>query len=107
MYPIGQDVADFLGQSDDAALVALAAEHVRIVAAMVRSYTRGNGFDPATGDPADDVAAVITTATARLVNNPEQLGREQLGDYAVTPSPFAGWTLTETFVLNRYRRRTA
>jgi hypothetical protein len=97
----GQDVADFLGQGDDQGLVALAGEHVTIITAMVKAYTRDNGF---TGtDPNDELAAVITTATARLVANPEQLETSVGGTYV--RGGFAGWTLAETFVLNRYRKR--
>lgn len=103
--PTGQTVADFLGQGDDEQLVALAGQHVLIVAAMARAYTRGGGFNGV--ECTEDVAAVIVTGTARLVTNPEQNRREQLHDYAVTPTPFAGWSLAETAVLNRYRRRSA
>lgn len=97
----GQDVADFLGQGDDTELVALAGQSVTIITAMARAYTRGNGFG--TGTLEDDLAAVITTATARLVANPEQL-RVTVG--GVQTDGFQGWTLPELFVLNRYRRRT-
>lgn len=103
----GQDLADFLGQGDDAALVALAGEHVALVTAMARAYTRGGGFAANGGEPNDEVAAVITTASARLVTNPEQLRREQIHDYAVSPTPFVGWSLVECAVLNRYRKRAA
>lgn len=103
----GQDLADFLGQGDDTQLVALAEEHVALVTAMARAYTRGGGFAANGGAPNDELAAVITTATARVVNNPEQNKREQLHDYQVTPTPFVGWSLVETFVLNRYRKRSA
>ncbi|MEU0575249.1 hypothetical protein [Dermacoccus nishinomiyaensis] len=96
----GQDVADFLGQGDDAELVALAGQSVTIITALARSYTRGNGFS---GVAADEIDAVITTATARLVANPEQL-RVTVG--GVQTDGFQGWTLPELFVLNRYRRRT-
>lgn len=98
--PDGADVAAFLGQGDDTTLVALAEQHVTIVTAMARAYTRGNGFTP---DPADDIAAVITTATARLVANPEQINTTT-GSVAVNGG-FTGWTLAELFVLNRYRKR--
>lgn len=101
----GQDLADFLGQGDDTQLVALAGEHVALVTAMARAYTRGGGF--LGGVPNDEIAAVITTATARLVNNAEQNKREQLHDYQVTPTPFVGWSLVETMVLNRHRKRSA
>lgn len=97
----GQDVADFLGQGTNAPLVALAGEHVVIVTAMVKAYTRDNGFEQ--GMPGDDLAAVITTATARLVSNPGQL-RHTVGDVTMNDS-FQGFSLAETFVLNRYRTR--
>jgi hypothetical protein len=103
MFVTGQDVADFLGQSDDMGLVALAGEHVDVITAMVKAYTRDNGFDGTTGAPNDELAAVITTATARLVANPEQLETSVGGTYV--RGGFAGWTLAETFVLNRYRKR--
>ncbi|MGO4491150.1 hypothetical protein AB4Y86_03505 [Arthrobacter sp. 2YAF22_2] len=97
----GKDVADFLGQGDNPELVALAGQHVAIVTAMAHAYTRGKGF---TGTAPDaDVAAVITTATARLLTNPGQLS-EQVGQVSVRGS-FNSWTLAETFVLNRYRKR--
>lgn len=99
----GQDVADFLGRGSDTTLVALAGEHVTVITAMARAYTRGNGFE--TGDPADDLAAVITTATARLLANPDQLAQD-IGAFSVRGG-FTGWNLAETFVLNGYRRRLA
>lgn len=98
------DVADFLGQGSDTQLLALAAEHLPIVTAMARSYTRGKGFDE-DGYPKEDVAAVIVTATARLMANPEQL-RTTIGSMQVNDR-FTGWSLAETFVLNRYRKRAA
>ncbi len=94
-------VARFLGQDDDADLLALIAEHLPVITAMAKAYTRGGGFTEQ--GPADDIAAVITAATCRLVANPEQL-RYQAGSVSVQDS-FRGWTLTETYVLNRYRRR--
>jgi hypothetical protein len=99
----GQDVADFLGQGDDDTLVTLAGQHVVIVQAMASAYTRGQGFTD--GEPADDLAAVITTATARLVANPEQLAVD-VGGVSIRGG-FAGWSLAETLVLNSYRKRAA
>lgn len=99
----GQDVADFLGRGDDAEFVALAGLHVPIVQAIVSAYTRGNGFTA--GQPAEDVDAVITTATARLAVNPESTKRESIDDHDITPAVFEGFTLAELFVLNRYRKR--
>lgn len=101
--PTGQDVADFLGQGDWSPAVSLAQEHVPIVVAMARAYTRGKGF----GDNGveEDIAAVITTASARLTTNPGGLSYA-VGSQRITGS-FNGWTLAETFVLNRYRKRAA
>lgn len=103
--PTGQDVADFLGRGDDTTLVALAGEHVGIVTAMARAYTRDKGFDTTSGQPADDVAAAITTATARLTANPESVREEHIADYSATRTVWAGWNLAELFILNRYRKR--
>ncbi|MCV7302638.1 hypothetical protein H7J93_23725 [Mycobacterium barrassiae] len=97
----GQAVADFLGQGDDDTLVELASEHAAIMTALARSYTRGRGF--AGADPAEDIAAVIVTATARLVANPEQLASE-VGSVAIRGG-WQGWNLAEQIVLNRYRVR--
>ncbi|MCH9729538.1 MAG: hypothetical protein K0U84_07660 [Actinomycetia bacterium] len=97
----GQHVADFLGQGDDTSLVALASEHAAIVTALARSYTRGRGF--AEAEPAEDIAAVIVTATARLVANPEQLASD-FGSVSMRGG-WQGWNLAEQIVLNRYRVR--
>ncbi|SBS76247.1 conserved hypothetical protein [uncultured Mycobacterium sp.] len=96
----GQDVADFLGLGSDATVVALAGEVAPVISAMVRSYVRGRGFDA--GEPNDELAAVITTASARMVANPEQI-QSKVGSVEIRGG-FQGWTLAETFVLNRYRR---
>lgn len=101
----GQDVADFLASGDRPEMVALAGQHVQIVTAMARSYTRGAGFT-VLGEPFEDVAAVITTATARLVDNPEQKIEKSVGPVS-SRGGFHGWSLAETFVLNRYRKRAA
>lgn len=101
--PTGQTVADFLGNGDDVELVALASQHVLIVTAMARTYVRGNGF--ADGDVSEDIAAVITTATARMVANPEQVDT-QVGSTSIRGG-FKGWSLAELFVLNSYRGRAA
>lgn len=94
-------VADFLGASGDANLLAMAKESVLIITAMARAYTRGNGFDGT--EPNGELAAVITTASARLVANPEQL-QVDVGT-VWTRSAFQGFNLAELFVLNRYRVR--
>lgn len=101
--PTGEDVAQFLGLSDDPAVVALAGEHAPIIRAMAHAYTRGKGFQG--GEVTEDIHAVLTTATARLVANPEQL--HYAAGSARISGAFNGWTLPETFVLNRYRKRAA
>lgn len=95
-----QGVADFLGQGDDVSLVALAGEVVPVITAMVRAYTRTRGF--IADEPNDELAAVITTASARMVANPEQIP-SKVGSVEIRGA-FTGFTLAETFVLNRYRR---
>lgn len=82
-----------------------AAAVVGIVTAMARAYTRGGGF--AAGSPNEEIGAVILTAAARLLAHPRQvqLG-EVVGPMSVTfGRGFDGWTVAETFVLNRYRKR--
>lgn len=101
MAVTGETIAAFLGQGTDPELVALAGQHATIVTAMARAYTRGNGFTDA--EPNDEITAVITTATARLVANPEQINTTT-GSVAVNGG-FTGWTLAELFVLNRYRKK--
>lgn len=106
MYVEPADVAAFLGQPDDPAVVGLAREHLPIVTAMVRRYVRRNGFD-VNGDPDADLAAVIVSSTARAVSNPSQTVAETLGDFSVRPGIFDGWTLPELAILHAYRRRAA
>lgn len=99
--PTAQDVADFLGQGEDQTALALAGESLPIITAMARAYTRNNGFDDA--GPNEEIAAVITAATARLMANPEQT-HYRVGNVSFQ-SAFTGWTLAEQFVLNRYRKK--
>lgn len=95
----GQQVADFLGQGDNPELVALAGQAVPIVTTMAKAYTRDRGF---TADvPNTEIASVITTASARLVANPEQLATD-VGAVSIRGG-FTGWSLAEQCVLNRYR----
>jgi hypothetical protein len=79
---------------------------IPIVTAMAKSYTRGRGFDEL-GDPNEEVAAVIITATARLTANGRQLGVRDKVDNVEREyrTGFNGWTLAEHAVLNRYRVR--
>jgi hypothetical protein len=107
--PTGADVAGFLGRGSDTAFVALCDIHAPLVAAFVRSYVRGVGFEDPTdpdSDLEDDLRAVIITATARLVVNPTQVEMEAADSYSVRGG-FHTWSLPELGVLHRYRRRTA
>ncbi len=76
---------------------------------MVKSYTRGKGFDPGTGEPLEDVGAVILLAASRLYANPEGNRAESVGAYSYTSASagFQGFTLVELAILHRYRRRAA
>ena len=58
----GEDIAAFMGRSDDAETIALADQTIPVITAMARAYTRGQGFQD--GQPNEELAAVITTATA-------------------------------------------
>ena len=78
---------------------------VPIITTMAKAYTRGRGF---TGnEPNDEIAAVITTAAARLAANGKQASYSSTaGSFAQDlRTYFTGWTLTEQIVLNRYRVR--
>ncbi|MEL4358393.1 MULTISPECIES: hypothetical protein [unclassified Luteococcus] len=105
MMPTAADVAAFLGRGDDPETVALAGQVLPIVTAMARAYTRDRGF--VGPEPTEDVAAVLVTATARLMANPEQIRKtETVGPFShQVDTGFTGWTLAELFVLNRYRVR--
>lgn len=103
IYPA--DVAALVTQGGDPA--ALADNVIELVTAMASSYTRGRGFD-ADRRPNADVAAVITTASARYLANPRQENAAKaIGPFTEDHRSrgFEGWTLAEQFVLNRYRVR--
>lgn len=89
----------------DALLAGEIAAIVPIVTTMAKAYTRGRGFD--SNQPNAEIAAVITTASARLATNPGQLSHtDTAGPFGHTVNGgFSGWTLAEQFVLNRYRAR--
>ena len=79
---------------------------VPLITVMAKSYTRGNGFDG--NQPNDEIAAVITTASARLASNTRQLSYTMAAGTAYNldvRSAFQGWSLAELAVLNRYRVR--
>lgn len=82
---------------------------IPIITAMVKAYTRGRGFtDGDDGiEPNDELAAVITAASARMASNVRQVSQSStLGEMGSdTRTYFQGWTLAEQIVLNRYRKR--
>lgn len=89
----------------------LADSAVPLVTAFARAYTRGRGFD-ADGTPNEEIAAVITTASARLGSNTGQTSTSRTENHGDAGSMthdvrswFTGWTLAELLVLNRYRKR--
>lgn len=101
----GQDVATFLQVPfDDTEWMIAIDSALAAVKGLASGYTRGQGFQ---ADPLleDDLAAVVLTASARLVGNTEQAVRDQAGDVATVFTPFLGWSLVEQAVLNRYRKR--
>lgn len=104
-FVTASDVAKFLGRGDDSSLVSLAGEHLPLVKEMAKTHTRGVGFSE--GVPNDAIAAVITSATARLVNNPELIQSEQIGDYSARYTVFQGWSIVERAVLDAHRRKAA
>lgn len=78
---------------------------VPLVTTMAKAYTRGRGFDG--NEPNAEIAAVITTASARLSANGTGLMSKKVDDveYQYSLASSFGWTLAELFVLNRYRVR--
>ena len=107
--PTAAEVVAFLAPEEYAVekVTALAESHLPIVTTMVRSYVRDNGF--VLDDPRDDLAHVIVSSTARLVQNPRMMTEDSHGidDASSTKrlAVFNGWTLPELAVLNRYRKR--
>lgn len=94
-------VADVRGGADQASTV------IDIVTSMANAYTRGGGFSGA-GEPNSDIAAVIVTASVRLLAHADQLPRsESMGAFSVDypRGGFSGWSLAERLVLDRYRQK--
>ena len=96
------DLAAHLQTDLDTATATLA---LKVAADVVHTYTRGAGFDPITGAPGNDLAAVVLTLAGRMYRNPSSFLAETAGARSVRHGE--GWTLPELAVLNTYRRRTA
>lgn len=96
------DLEVYLGRTIDAAQGIAALE---TMTRFARAYTRGRGFTD--GVPADDISAVIVTATARLLANPEGHFSESVGSFSIQYGRFQGFNLIEQAVLNNYRRTAA
>lgn len=96
------DLSAFTGQQLDA---GQAEAVITIVSAQAKSYTRGRGWDT-NGQPADDLRAVILTASARRLTDPTQtITDRSMGPFSTSYRPNDGWTTAELYVLNRYRQR--
>jgi hypothetical protein len=78
---------------------------IQNVTAMVKGYTRGAGF--VDGVPNDELRAVILSASCRVIANPRGIEiTEAVGPQSASfRGAFTGWTVAETFCLNRYRKR--
>ena len=98
------DVLAFLGIESAGMSETQLEAHIARTTAMVRAHTRDRGFDPAFG-PADDLAAVIVSCTARQIHNPAHTLQTSIDDASVTMGIFKGWTLPELAILHRYRVR--
>lgn len=92
--------------ADSPAVDELVEQHLPVVMAQVRTYTRGRGFSDA-GHPDVNLRAVIVSATARSMSNPTGAGSLRLGNMTTNPGIYAGWTLPELAILHGYRRRSA
>lgn len=81
-----------------------AEAHLRNATLMVKAYTRDEGFDDS-GQPSEDLQAVIISAAARSIKNPTHVRQEGIGPFSQSPGTLYGWTLAELAILHRYRKR--
>jgi hypothetical protein len=107
--PQASDLQTFLG-ANATVDPTQGASLIAYVTQLVNAYTRGVGFTTGTGGvliPNQDLFYVILGASARIWAHPRQLpvdsteGQESVSWHA----GFNGWTVAETFVLDRYRVR--
>lgn len=97
--------AAFAGRPGDARAELQARAHLPIVVEFIKGYCRDRGWVGYV--PPVPVRAVIVSAAARLLNNPEQVTSYQSADYSERPAVLNGYTLPEQGVLHNYRRRAA
>lgn len=94
------DLGAFLGRS---VYASQATSVIGVVTSLARSYTRGAGF---TDDgPNEEIASVIVSASARMLSNAGQLDTDDTygPQRRAIRGSFTGWTVAESFCLNRYR----
>lgn len=84
----------------------LAALAVESATAVVAAYCRDRHIYP-TGHPRPGVKTVVLTVAARIAANPSGISRQDTaGSFSTRRSGgFNGFTLAETTILNRYRKR--
>ncbi len=99
--PTAGDLAALMGgevNSDQAEAV------IGLVKALAASHTRGRGFTD--GEPADDLRAVILSASLRRLTDPTQTVTDRsMGPFSASFRPNDGWSTWELATLNRYRER--
>lgn len=99
-------ISRLLGKPYDEKTIDLATEHVPMMVAFVKAYTRGVGFT--NGEPTGELEEVIASATTRMMATPPGKRGETVGAFSVQYAPTVeGFTLLELAILNRYRRRAA
>ena len=100
--PTSADLAAFTGKELNA---GQADAVIAVVKAMAKAYTRGKGFTD--GEPNGDIWPVILSASARLLADTSQIvNQESMGPFAVQfGAGFDGWSVAESYCLNRYRER--
>jgi hypothetical protein len=102
--PQASDLQNFLGANASVDSTQAAAL-ISYIAQLVSGYTRGVGFTD--GIPNQDLWFVILGAAARIWAHPRQLPVEQTeGQESVSwRAGFNGWSVAETLVMDRYRKR--
>lgn len=94
------DLATFTGQQADS---ERGMAVINVVTALVKSYTRGQGFS--LDGPNEDINAVILSASARLLRNTSGVVQESMGPFSAQFDGDFSFTVAEKFALDRYRVR--